>query len=83
MTGVASMDNDDNQCVFRIHHVDDTSLSKNFEMVSCGPFTSGGSTGYIVLHTVGLFNETTDITSVSVHCSNTIDQGTLKLWGVK
>ena len=83
MTGVASMDNDENQCVFRIHHVDDTSLSKNFEMVSCGPFTSGGSTGYIVLHTVGLFNETADITSVGVHCSNTMDQGTLKLWGVK
>ena len=79
MIGVAAWTSGVNFAQFELHLVND-GQRKPFKMLAGGELSSGA----IVLHTKGFYDNTAAITSLEISTSDTdINGGTLKLYGVK
>ena len=79
--GTTSLKDGDNYGNFKIWNVNETNLRNAFEMSSGSP--DPGGNGDICIFMSGFWDNPDKITSVTIACSNTMNGGSLVLWGIK
>ena len=80
-TGSSGFTNGNNQSNFFLYNINESGVRVNYHAINCGDYSA--TSGKPIIHTAAFWDSTAAITSLSINTSNTMDGGTLKVWGVK